>query len=122
MSLPAVTTTSLDPREVRQLTADALGPPPYFIKDFVKSAKEIWPRGCVIEQPGSIDQFATTIRELRDYQPGDAFRRIAWNATARRGRFTVLETEDESQATRVVVLDARNRVSERIEYGPVRGE
>ncbi len=46
------------------------------------------------------------LRELRDYQPGDAFRRIAWNATARRGRFTVRETEDESQATRVVVLDA----------------
>ena len=46
------------------------------------------------------------LRELRDYQPGDPFRRIAWNATARRGRFTVRETEDESQATRVLVLDA----------------
>lgn len=46
------------------------------------------------------------LRELRDYQPGDPFRRIAWNATARRGRFVVRETEDESQATRVIVLDA----------------
>lgn len=46
------------------------------------------------------------LRELRDYQPGDPFRRIAWNATARRGRFTVRETEDESQATRVLVVDA----------------
>lgn len=46
------------------------------------------------------------LRELRDYQPGDPFRRIAWNATARRGRFTVRETEDESQATRVLILDA----------------
>lgn len=46
------------------------------------------------------------LRELRDYQPGDPFRRIAWNATARRGRYTVRETEDESQATRVLVVDA----------------
>lgn len=46
------------------------------------------------------------LRELRDYQPGDPFRRIAWNATARRGRFVVRETEDESQATRVLVVDA----------------
>lgn len=68
ISLPAITTTSLDPRDVQRLAADSLGPPPYFIKDFVKSAKEIWPRGCVIGKPGTIDQFATTIRELRDFR------------------------------------------------------
>lgn len=68
MSLPALTTTSLDPSEVRQLAAGTFGPLPYFIKDFVKSAKVIWPRGCVIERPGTVDQFATTIRELRDYR------------------------------------------------------
>ncbi|MBK6529542.1 MAG: DUF58 domain-containing protein [Deltaproteobacteria bacterium] len=46
------------------------------------------------------------LRELRELRPGDPFRRIAWTASARRGRLLVRETEDESQATRVLVLDA----------------
>lgn len=46
------------------------------------------------------------IRELRDHQPGDPLRRIAWAASARRGKLLVRETEDESQTTRVIVLDA----------------
>ena len=46
------------------------------------------------------------LRELRDHRPGDPFRRIAWTASARRGRLLVRETEDESQATRVLVVDA----------------
>lgn len=46
------------------------------------------------------------IRELREYQPGDPMKRIAWAASARRGRYLVRETEDESQTTRVLVLDA----------------
>lgn len=68
LSLPALTTTELDPAAVRQRAARELGPPPYFLKDYVKSAKEIWPRGCVIESPGSVEQFATTIRELCEYR------------------------------------------------------
>ncbi len=46
------------------------------------------------------------IRELRDYQQGDPMRRIAWGPSARRGKLLVRETEDESQTTRVLVLDA----------------
>ena len=46
------------------------------------------------------------VRELRDHQPGDPFRRIAWKASARKGRMLVRETEDEGQATRVLVIDA----------------
>jgi uncharacterized protein (DUF58 family) len=46
------------------------------------------------------------LRELRDYQPGDPYRRIAWKASARRGKLVVRETEDEAQTTRVLVLDA----------------
>lgn len=71
-SLPAVTTTSLDPGEVRTIAMQQLGPPPFFIKDFVKSAKEIWPRGCVIESPGTVAQFAQTIGELAAFR-GDRF-------------------------------------------------
>jgi hypothetical protein len=71
-TLPAVTTTSLEPGEVRAIAMQQLGPPPYFIKDYVKSAKEIWPRGCVIDSPGSVAQFAKTISELLEYR-GDRF-------------------------------------------------
>jgi uncharacterized protein (DUF58 family) len=45
------------------------------------------------------------LRELRDHQPGDPFRRIAWKASARRGKLVVRETEDEAQTTRVLVVD-----------------
>jgi uncharacterized protein (DUF58 family) len=45
------------------------------------------------------------IRELREHQPGDPFHRIAWKASARRGRLLVRETEDDAQTTRVIVLD-----------------
>jgi hypothetical protein len=67
-SLPAVTTTLLDPAEVRQIAMQQLGSPPYFIKDFVKSAKEIWPQGCVIDSPGTVAQFAKTISELLEFR------------------------------------------------------
>lgn len=45
------------------------------------------------------------IRELRELQPGDPLRRVAWAASARRGKLLVRETEDESQSTRVLVID-----------------
>jgi uncharacterized protein (DUF58 family) len=45
------------------------------------------------------------IRELRDHQPGDPFRRIAWKASARKGKLLVRETEDEAQTTRMLVID-----------------
>ena len=45
------------------------------------------------------------IRELRDHQPGDPLRRVAWAASARRGKLLVRETEDESQTARVLVVD-----------------
>ncbi|WP_254510537.1 ATP-grasp domain-containing protein [Anatilimnocola floriformis] len=67
ISLPAVTSTSLDPSEVRR-QASAMSAPPYFLKDYVKSAKEIWPRGCVVPRPGTLKQFAQTIAELREYR------------------------------------------------------
>lgn len=46
------------------------------------------------------------LRELRDHQPGDPYRRIAWGPSARRGKLLVRETEDESQTTRCLVVDA----------------
>ncbi|HEY1064573.1 MAG TPA: ATP-grasp domain-containing protein, partial [Pirellulales bacterium] len=49
--------------------AREIGPPPYFIKDFAKSAKEIWPRGCVVRHE---NEMADAIHDLREYR-GDRF-------------------------------------------------
>ncbi len=46
------------------------------------------------------------LRELRDHQPGDPYRRIAWGPSARRGKLLVRETEDETQTSRVMIVDA----------------
>ena len=45
-SFPAVWITGIDPDQAIK-AARQLGSGPYFIKDFSKSAKEIWPKGCV---------------------------------------------------------------------------
>ncbi len=46
------------------------------------------------------------LRELRDHQPGDPFKRIAWKASARRGRLIVREMEREERDVVWFVLDA----------------
>jgi uncharacterized protein (DUF58 family) len=57
----------------------------------------------------------TSLRELREHQPGDPFRRIAWRATARRGKLLVREFEREERDVVWVVLD----VSVELWAGPV---
>lgn len=47
----------------------------------------------------------TSLRELREHQPGDPFRRIAWRATARRGKLLVREFEREERDVVWIVLD-----------------
>lgn len=46
------------------------------------------------------------LHELRDFRPGDPYKRIAWKPSARRGRLLVRETEDETRSTQVLLLDA----------------
>ncbi|HEX4445475.1 MAG TPA: DUF58 domain-containing protein [Polyangiaceae bacterium] len=46
------------------------------------------------------------LRELRDHSPGDPFKRIAWKASARRGRLLVRETERQERDIVWLVLDA----------------
>jgi uncharacterized protein (DUF58 family) len=48
----------------------------------------------------------SSLRELREHQPGDPFRRIAWRASARRGKLLVRELEREERDVVWVVLDA----------------
>ncbi len=47
----------------------------------------------------------TELRELRDLQPGDPFKSIAWRQSARAGKLLVREVEREVQETRCLVLD-----------------
>jgi len=46
------------------------------------------------------------LRELRDHVVGDAFKRIAWRASARRGRLVVREMERQERDVVWLVLDA----------------
>jgi uncharacterized protein (DUF58 family) len=46
------------------------------------------------------------LRELRDHSPGDPFKRIAWKASARRGRLLVRETERQERDVVWLVVDA----------------
>ncbi len=45
-------------------------------------------------------------RELREHRPGDPFRRIAWKASARRGRLLVVEKELEQRDIVWILIDA----------------
>lgn len=45
-------------------------------------------------------------RELREHRPGDPFRRIAWKASARRGRLLTIERAVEDQARIWIIVDA----------------
>lgn len=57
-------------------------------------------------RPGRARGEGNDLRELREHQPGDPFRRIAWKASARRGRLLVREFEREERDVVVLVLDA----------------
>ena len=70
-AIPAAWIHGSDPIEALQ-AAQALCPQPYFIKDFSKSAKEIAPRGCIVEGPNLERSMALAIHELREYR-GDRF-------------------------------------------------
>jgi uncharacterized protein (DUF58 family) len=47
----------------------------------------------------------TDLHELRDFQPGDPFKSIAWKASARAGQLLVREVDQEVQQTLVLILD-----------------
>ncbi|MDD9940236.1 MAG: DUF58 domain-containing protein [Myxococcales bacterium] len=62
-----------------------------------------------VERPGQTSirrrGDGTELRELREHQPGDAFRSIAWKASAKRGKLLVREVEREVQDTLYLVVD-----------------
>lgn len=50
-------------------------------------------------------QVSGELRELRDYQPGDALRTVAWKATVRQRRLITQEFEEERSQIEVIALD-----------------
>lgn len=63
-SFPATWIEGADPQRAIA-AARQLGPGPYFIKDYTKSAKEIWPKGCVA---ATEQDLPTTIEDLLQYR------------------------------------------------------
>ncbi len=63
-------------------------------------------RAAVQGRPGPLAGEGDSLRELREHQPGDPFRRIAWKASARRGQLLVREYEREECDVVWVLLDA----------------
>lgn len=57
-------------------------------------------------RPGRFAGDGQELRELREHQAGDPFRRIAWKASARRGILLVREFEHEQRDVVWLVLDA----------------
>ncbi len=57
-------------------------------------------------QPGPRAGDGYELRELREHQPGDSFKRIAWRASARRGQLLVRDFEREERDIAWIVLDA----------------
>src|SRR5579871_2013543 len=67
-SFPAVWIAGKDSNQAVE-AARRVGSGPYFIKDFAKSAKEIWPRGCIA---ANLQELPSAIQALVDYR-GDNF-------------------------------------------------
>ena len=57
-------------------------------------------------RPGPVAGDGEQLRELREHRAGDALRRVAWKATAKRGRLMVREYEREERDVVWFVLDA----------------
>jgi uncharacterized protein (DUF58 family) len=59
-----------------------------------------------VGRPGKQRGDGNSLKELREHQPGDPFRHIAWRASARRGKLLVREHEREERDVVWVVLEA----------------
>jgi uncharacterized protein (DUF58 family) len=63
-------------------------------------------RASEMGRPAALAGDGEELRELRDHAPGDPFRRIAWKASARRGRLLVREMERDERDVVWLVVDA----------------
>jgi uncharacterized protein (DUF58 family) len=56
-------------------------------------------------RPANLAGAGDELRELRDHAPGDPFKRIAWKASAKRGKLLVREMEREERAIVWLLMD-----------------
>ena len=63
-------------------------------------------QGAERGRPGPVVGDGEQLRELREHRAGDALRRVAWKATAKRGRLMVREYEREERDVVWLILDA----------------
>lgn len=63
----------------------------------------------------------TSFRELRDYFPGDEYRRIDWKSSARRNKLTVKEYEDERSQNLMILIDTGRMMTSFIPRGRKEG-
>jgi uncharacterized protein (DUF58 family) len=63
-------------------------------------------REAEIGRPGPMPGDGIDLRELRDLHPGDSFKRIAWRASARRGKLIVRDFEHDERDVVWIVVDA----------------
>ncbi len=57
-------------------------------------------------RPGPLAGDGMELRELREHQPGDPFKRIAWRATAKRGKLLVRDFDRDERDIVWIVVDA----------------
>ncbi len=63
-------------------------------------------RGVEAGRPTNLTGEGDSLKELRDHVPGDSFKRIAWKASARRGKLVVREMERDQRDVVWLVMDA----------------
>ena len=63
-------------------------------------------RGVEAGRPTNLAGEGDSLKELRDHVPGDSFKRIAWKASARRGKLVVREMERDQRDVVWLVLDS----------------
>jgi uncharacterized protein (DUF58 family) len=63
-------------------------------------------RASELGRPSNLGGDGDELRELRDHAPGDPFKRIAWKASAKRGRLLVRDMEREEREVVWLVLDS----------------
>ena len=63
-------------------------------------------RGVEAGRPTNLVGEGDSLKELRDHVPGDSFKRIAWKASARRGKLVVREMERDQRDVVWLVMDA----------------
>ena len=63
-------------------------------------------RGAEAGRPTNLAGEGDSLKELREHVPGDPFKRIAWKASARRGKLVVREMERDQRDVVWLVVDA----------------